>query len=443
MANSSDPTVSTPTGAIIGTATEGVHRFTGIPYATAARWQLPTLVGLPTDRVDAQAPAPACPQIIREQIAMTLPDGSPFPQAEDCLRLSITVPAEATRTSALPVMVWIHGGSYVFGAGDWPIFDPASLVREGQVIVVSVTYRLGLFGFLGWPGGPEPNLGLLDMLTALRWISSHIDLFGGDPANVTLFGQSAGGDAIAHLMIADGSAGLFQRAIIQSAPLGLRHGKDRMIRAMGRRAASLSAEDPAATIVAAQVEVAAAARRFGLNSTMPFGVNYGHRPLPPETEAASRWADVASGIELLIGTHAHEVSAFLPLGDRRLRGRAGQAVEGRVRRAVVDYLTRRIYAGPAAEFARHHSAAGGRAWQYGLDWAAPNNPVGAAHSVELPLLFPHPDAWRGWPPLDGASAECLSADGGLLRSLWTRFARNGELPDEINQSGLLRLYRVG
>ncbi len=94
-----------------------------------------------------------------------------------------------------PVMVWIHGGSYVFGAGDAAIYDARALVEEQGVIVVSVTYRLGLLGFLGGSGGRAANVGLLDIIEALRWVKANIAAFGGDTDNITLFGQSAGGDA--------------------------------------------------------------------------------------------------------------------------------------------------------------------------------------------------------------------------------------------------------
>ena len=123
-----------------------------------------------------------------------------------------------TPPGGAPVLVWIHGGSYTSGSGDLAIFDPARLVAENRVIVVSVTYRLGLFGFLATGNGRPANLGLLDQLEAFRWVRRNIAAFGGDPDRVTAFGQSAGGDAIAHLMAVPEAPALFRRAIIQSDP---------------------------------------------------------------------------------------------------------------------------------------------------------------------------------------------------------------------------------
>ena len=141
----------------------------------------------------------------------------------------------STDGERLPVMVWLHGGSYTSGSGDLAIFDPAVLVAETRVIVVSVTYRLGLFGYLSTSTGRPANLGLLDQIEAFRWVQRNIASFGGDPGRVTAFGQSAGGDAVAHLMATPDAASLFQRAIIQSAPAGdhPRAGKDE--RRHGRR----------------------------------------------------------------------------------------------------------------------------------------------------------------------------------------------------------------
>ena len=230
-------------GTVVGRRDGEVVRAIGIRYARAERFEAPTAQPWADEPIVATAWAPACPQT-REPIT----DGAwgtghlgSLRYDEHCQHLSVTAPADATVGEVLPVMVWIHGGAYVIGAGDAPITDPAHLVAEERVVVVAITYRLGIFGFLGGQGRPA-NLGLLDLIEALRWIQLNIAAFGGDPGNVTLFGQSAGGDAIAHLMIADGARGLFGRAIIQSAPLGISAGRDAMTASMARSADAL---DPA------------------------------------------------------------------------------------------------------------------------------------------------------------------------------------------------------
>lgn len=434
-------TFDAPVGRIVGRRDGEVVRATGIPYATANRWERPHESIRLDSPLEAFEPAPACPQNVPSQVMPQDEHERQMRSDEHCQFLSITLPGDATPDEALPVMVWIHGGSYTFGAGDWPIFDSAALVREGRVIVVSVTYRLGLFGFLGWEGGPVPNLGLLDLIEALRWIRRNILAFGGDPDNVTLFGQSAGGDAIAHLMIADGTKGLFQRAIVQSSPFGLRHGKDRMIRAMGARAKRLSRDATATDVVAAQVEVKRAARRFGLNGVMPFGVQYGVYPLPNESDVEAAWARIAPRFDVMIGFHADEVSAFLPLGHRVTRTRLGRDVEARVRSIVVSRLSRRLYQQPAVEFAARHARHGGGAYGYEITWRVPGNPFGNGHSIELPLLFDNFPLWRQWPPLEGVDKAAVDVAGQRLRGIWAAFAKDGDLP-EIDDAGLIRVKRA-
>ncbi|MGV0737568.1 carboxylesterase family protein [Mycobacterium syngnathidarum] len=134
---------------------------------------------------------------------------------EDCLVLSVTAPSDA---AGLPVMVWLHGGAYVSGSGEAAKYDADDLARLGRVVVVRVSSRLGILGYLS-PSGTD-NLGLRDQLLALQWVRDNIAAFGGDPRRVTVFGQSAGADSILSPMLCEQNIGLFQRAILQSAAPG-------------------------------------------------------------------------------------------------------------------------------------------------------------------------------------------------------------------------------
>ncbi|RIJ56336.1 carboxylesterase/lipase family protein, partial [Clavibacter phaseoli] len=242
--------VPTRSGEVQGLVDGDVIRFLGIPYATAGRGASP-VPATPARGTDGEPvvlravhPAPACPQP-SSRILDTLMQGAldGVARSEDCQRLSITLPADVSPGEVLPVIVWFHGGGYTTGAGDLAIHDPRALVVEQRVIVVAVTARLGLLGFGGGaPGGPPANLGLLDQLEALRWVRDSIAAFGGDPGSVTAMGQSAGGDAILHLMISDGARGLVRRAIVQSPPVGITGGRERMFRAMARVTRSLPAD---------------------------------------------------------------------------------------------------------------------------------------------------------------------------------------------------------
>ncbi|BBI63199.1 hypothetical protein HSBAA_45050 [Vreelandella sulfidaeris] len=186
------PRFNTPAGDVIGWRDRGVIRATGIRYARTQRFCAPIDEPPSTTPIQATEWSPASPQNtipeLNEALGVTEQE---FHSVEGELHLSVTVP-DSPATAPRPVMVWIHGGSYVFGAGDLSVFDVRPLALEQNVIVVAVNYRLGLLGF--WAATPTvpANLGLLDLISALRWVNTNIAAMGGDPNNVTLFGHSAG-----------------------------------------------------------------------------------------------------------------------------------------------------------------------------------------------------------------------------------------------------------
>jgi para-nitrobenzyl esterase len=432
---------SPPCGPVVGWADGDVVRATGIPYATAARFAPPVAHPDWTAPRDALAWAPACPQLPLPELDDVLGSFAHLAVDEDCLRVSVTMPGDVRADEGLPVMVWIHGGSYVSGAGDVPIMDPAPLVAEQRVVVVTVTYRLGLLGYLGDGGDRPANLGLLDQLEALRWVARNIRAFGGDPDQVTAFGQSAGGDAVAHLMAVPEAAGLFRRAIVQSAPLGISRGRRRMNAAMARASRGLTAVMPVEEVLARQPEVERAAAPYGLLGAMPFGTQYGHAPLPPESRLATAWDRAAPGVDVLIGNTAEEARLFLP-GIPWLACVTRVPVVGPlVRRAAVAAVTAIVYGRPARRFARRHARAGGTAHRYVIRWSAPGSPFGAAHTVDLPLLFGDEEAWRGAGLLAGAPWEGIQRDARRVRQVWGDFAR-GRIPTRQVVPGVLELRRV-
>jgi para-nitrobenzyl esterase len=206
--------VATAGGAVHGKTVAATREFLGIPYAAppvgALRWQPPRPAAPWHGTRSATSYGPHCPQ----------PPGS-FGRAstsEDCLYLNVFTPA-GSKARNLPVMVWVHGGSLRTGESD--DYNPAGLVRDG-VVVVTINYRLGALGFLAdsalasHPGGPAGNYGLMDQQAALRWVQRNIRGFGGDPGDVTLFGESAGGLSTLAQLVSPGARGLFQRAIVES-----------------------------------------------------------------------------------------------------------------------------------------------------------------------------------------------------------------------------------
>ncbi len=427
-------TFAAPAGVCRGWRDGEVIRATGIRYARAARYAVP--VAEPdAEQVDATKWAPACPQEQAERERDLIgPILDEIGQDEDCQRLSITRPVELS--DPLPVMVWIHGGSYISGAGDAPVYDPALIVGEQDVVAVNLTYRLGRLGFLGGPDGPPANLGLLDIQEALRWIQRNIAAFGGDPDNVTLYGESAGADAIAHLMIAEGSNGLFHKAILQSAPLGLSRNRAPMNAAMLSVATELDPNGPVTEVVRTQPQVLEPARKFGLRGTMAFGVQYGAHPMPAEAEVDTAWRQAATQYDVLMGANAREAALFLEsIPTKPLPFRL--PVLGRLTSwAFITLLTWLVYHRPIGPFVKRHRAGGGRIATYRLTWGPKGSKYRAAHTLDIPLLLGSPTWWARNQLIAGASDLCES--GRRMRQIWGDFARTGTAAS-VNLPGLIRI----
>lgn len=411
-----------PVGPVRGHRRNAVVRATGIPYARAGRFAAPTPEPDWTEPFDASRPSPASPQppatlehVIGEQ-------SGGLPQREHCQHLSITAPADRADDEQLPVMVWIHGGSYVSGAGDAPIYDPSVLAAEQRVVVVTVTYRLGLLGYLGG-GERTANLGLLDQLEAFRWVQRNIAAFGGDPRRVTAFGQSAGGDAVLHLMATEGARQLFSRAIVQSAPLGVTRGRARMSAAMLAASRHLTADTPIADVVTAQAAVLTAGSTFGMPSLMPFGIQYGYAPLPAEREVRRRWASVARDIPLFIGTTAQETNLFITAVPALERLAALPLVSGPLATALSAIMTQLVYEAPARRFVRAYRAAGGRVLRYRFTWSARRNRYRSSHAIEVPFVFGTEQLATTLLPYRGADLPELRRVGTAVRTVWADFAR--------------------
>ncbi|MFD1521897.1 carboxylesterase/lipase family protein [Pseudonocardia yunnanensis] len=203
-------------GELLGTTDGNVLRYQGIPYAEPPvgelRWEPPQPPPSWTGTRNATSPGSRCAQLAAAPATPLATAGS---TSEDCLTLNVTVPAGTTPRSQLPVLVWIHGGGFNAGAGS--DVDPRRLVRAGPLVVVTVNYRLGIFGFFGLPGlSGSGTFGLLDQQAALQWVRRNIAAFGGNPGSVTLAGESAGADSVCAQLASPGAVGLFHRVILQS-----------------------------------------------------------------------------------------------------------------------------------------------------------------------------------------------------------------------------------
>ena len=219
---SAEPVVRAPAGSVRGEALDGINVYRGLPYARPPvgrlRWRRSEALAPWQGTRDATAFGPVCPQPAGRPGSIYY-DALPA-MSEDCLTLNIWAPANAR---GAPVFVWIHGGSLIGGAGSQTVYDGAAMAGRG-IIVVTINYRLGVLGYLAHPAlsaesreHVSGNYGLLDQIAALRWVRGNIRAFGGDPANVTIAGESAGGLSVMYLMAAPQARGLFARAVMQSA----------------------------------------------------------------------------------------------------------------------------------------------------------------------------------------------------------------------------------
>lgn len=429
-------------GALRGDATGDVVVFRGVPYAAPPtderRWRPPQPMASWAGVRDALAFGPIAPQDIsagrlaKRGLAMS----------EDCLTLSIWTPA--ADDNRRPVLVFLHGGGQTQGHGSAPLLDGSRLARRGDIVVVTVNFRLGVLGALyapGLHGADSTNLTLRDQRHALQWVRGEIAAFGGDPGAVTVVGQSSGAIAITALLA--GGCNLFDRAILQSGGLE-RVRSTEAAATVARQLVSTGAftrddEPDVAEILAAQ-------RGIDTGFVPPQG------PFHPCVDGdviaehplvVARTRDMPA-IPILAGTTRDEWRIFdaaLDEGiftEQYVRDRAhALAGDGQDAGAVVetyraDHRTLRDVAGamvtdyhftaPTEQFVRAHAERGSAVFRYELQWPSPRAGLGACHDSCLPLLFGNLDAA---PALagDGDAARHMS-DG--LQGLWLDFVRGGE-----------------
>ena len=444
----------TALGDLSGTEEDGVAVFRGVPYAAAPvgelRFAPPQAVPAWSGQRDASQHGPIAPQMpSRLRAAMGDFDR---PQNEDCLTLTIWSPG--TEHGSRPVLVWLHGGAWISGAGSLDWYDGARLAREGDIVVVGVNYRLGALGFLCLPGVADGTLGWLDQVAALRWVRAHIAGFGGDPERVTVMGQSAGAASIGLMLADEAASGLFQRAILQSGGFGRAALTPAQASVTGEafvRALALDPDDgglsarlrdvPVAEILAAQVQVGRAKARFG--ETMP--------PFPPVAVRPANPAEGAAGKQALIGATREECHAFFAadpamaapdpavIAERfaALTGSADALARYQARRPggslmewLADVTSDHTFLWPAMRLAGAMAAQGAAVQAYQFDWAPPASRFKACHCIELPFVFGNLDAWPGAGMLDGGDRHEMEGLSARVRRAWIDFVRDGSAGED-------------
>ena len=432
--------METPQGLTI----DGVTIYRNIPYAAPPhRFQPPEPPDSRTGTRDATQHGPVAPQG-RSRLADVMGEFD-RPQAEDCLTLTITTPGADTAGRA--VLVWLHGGAWSSGAGSLDWYDGTVLAREQGIVVVGVNYRLGALGYLHLPGISPGNLGTMDQVAALRWVRDNIAAFGGDPARVTVAGQSAGAASIGRMIVDPAARPLFRRVILQSGSFGRPPPSRAQAAEIGAMFVALLDDDPRTAppskLIAAQGALARQLAKFA-ETNPPF------MPLIEEpTDQAALLAGIAaasSELEVLIGTTRDEVHAFFaanpamanPPADAvaarfaALTGDAGGIDAYRQRRpggSVMDLLsdlgTNDTFAWPSMRLAAAISAAGGAVHAYQFDWAPAGSRFKACHCIELPFVFGTLPAWPGAGMLQGGDPAFMAALSALMRGHWGAFVRDG------------------
>lgn len=319
--------------------------------------------------------------------------------SEDCLTLSISTPTLSR--ARLPVVVWIHGGANVTGAGSLDWYNGAELSVRGNVVVVNLNFRLGVFGYLYYPKVTEKNLMIKDILCALKWVQKHIGNFGGDPDSVTVMGQSAGGNSIVYLLTMPEARTLFHKVILESASIGratLCEAEAADIAKKIFEILGIQQEAPneirTSLLSKTPDQLLDAVQYYLSNEATPEQRGMLFKPVDDTFCNVDRLIEAAvagcteQGISVLIGTNANEMLAFN-------QDHAPEKLKAD--REKLD----RLFVAPSFRLADGVSMGGGAVWAYYFSWSAPGSAFGSCHCIELPFVFGNYEAWKNAPMLCG------------------------------------------
>jgi para-nitrobenzyl esterase len=460
--------VDTPSGRVQGLQRRDIWQFRGIRYATAERFRAPVRVEGWDGVYDASQFGNIAPQNTSPTEAML--GAQDRPSGEDCLFLNVFTPAADGGNR--PVLVWIHGGGFSAGAGSVPWYDGTNLARRGDAVVVTINYRVGVLGFLQL-AHLDPTLagsganGIRDQVAALEWVRDNIEAYGGDPGNVTIFGESAGGMSVGTLLGTPAAAGLFRGAIAQSGAASHVHRPEeaewvteQVLAELGLAPATAVdgvLEAPVDAVLAAQAALDARRQNpEGREGGPPVGA-LTYQPVVdgtvlPEPPLHAIRAGSAAGVSLVAGSTRDEWNLFHlrlrvagPLDETRLRrrlaalvpeARVGDLVDAyRSRRAGADpddvvcaAMTDRVFRIPAIRLAAAQAPHAPRVSMYRFDYAS--QMLGACHGIDVPFAFDNLDR-RGVEILLGELDQSSHRLAGRTAGAWLAAAGTGspELDD--------------
>lgn len=454
-------------GKIAGYIEDGIYTYKGIPYAKAERFMPPEEPDSWEGVRSCRAHGPTCPQAARtgwysdeQAFAFSWDDG--FPD-EDCLRVNVWTQGIKDKGKR-PVMVWLHGGGFAAGSGqELPSYDGASLARTGDVVVVTLNHRLNVLGFLDLSAYGEKyagsgNAGLLDIVAALEWVHKNIEAFGGDPGNVTIFGQSGGGCKVSTLLATPSAKGLFHKAIIQSGSMtrAMETKYSRMIGkavvdALGIKGGNITQlqKVPYAELLAAGTEAIEKVRAVALaeGATMPF--MFGWAPTVDGVVLPSQLFDpdapeISKDVPVMLGTTRHEftTTTYVPQFRNATKEQAVEMLRARYGDRTDEYLEAFAKAWPGYNVkdlidtdvtfrpgtillaGRKAKQGGAPVYMYMFTWESPvlGGIFRSTHCMDIPFVFNNADLHN---MMTGGGPEALAL-AEKMSGAWISFARSGK-----------------
>ncbi|MBN2168452.1 MAG: carboxylesterase family protein [Actinobacteria bacterium] len=445
-------TIELDSGPVSGTRRGEVTSYLGIPYASppvgGLRWKPPQPVAPWTKTRPCNKYGPACPQVKSRfyDVGRT---------SEECLHLNVWVPERQDKT-ALPVLVWLHGGGFTTGAGSLELYKGTNLASRG-FIVVTLNYRVGPLGFLSLPElsdesteGSSGNYGLMDQIAALQWVQSNIEAFGGDRECVTLFGESAGAVSICFYLLGPAAENLFQHAIVESAPLWiskilpaasvpLKDGEETGLKLASKLDAGGNGNILSKLRAKTAEEIVAVTQPGegfeALTNELQFGPVIDGRLLPGDPVHSISRGNVRD-LPLLIGANAREANLFLNginlpksnyehIVEFMFGKHSGKILElfpagtdDNAAATLSKLFTVNDFIAPARFLAGAYSNLKSNSFLYHFSRSGPGNPMGACHGVEMPYVFGNFNHALGFNDVDFRLSE-------TMMSYWTSFARTG------------------
>jgi len=438
-------------GPVRAAVRDGLVYAHGIPFAKVKRFQPPQPPVTWTEERDATQKAAKCPQLPFRFEFVLGPLADDRPVSEDCLTVTVIAPESATPTSNLPVVVWIHGGANIAGCADMKIMDTSGLASRGIVSVV-IQYRLGIFGCLPIDGIAPPNLQLQDQIAALRWTQNNVSAFGGNPDEVTIMGQSAGGSAVYTLMLSEGTDDLYQRAFIMSNPFAILATTNKEHALVSKQVSqSLGGTPEAAAALSpdALLEIQDKLQETRGGNVACFFPAWGSFPLCKAADIDTRLVALAKQKKQLLISWANEDALpFIGMNPWGARIKSLPLFGSWFNFGIGKLATNLIFARGALALNELWRKSGGNSSTFRVDWFPTGSWLRACHCIEMPFVFGVWETWAKTPLLNGRESEKFVAETApVVKDMIADFIKGSFAPHQTvvldSQYTRLSYKRVG